>query len=237
VTGRAAWRWHRVCSPSQKTKRKWEYFEAARRRIRPGSLISLNLSCILRHSVSPTLTTYISILFPAKNGDPPCPLTSSSTSPSCAIRLSPFPHSFLHRPLTHAAYLLISSFPPAILRPTAENKHASNRFPCLMTVPKTGTDAMSAFDEDDDDHSSDTSSNLTEIGSQEFPSFFVERDNRLFPSHGGPSYPFPVDGHEQNVRLFGSSSLPRFHTCFSSPRSTYSSSDCGSRIKWDSYSE
>lgn len=63
---------------------------------------------------------------------------------------------------------------------------------------------------DDDDHSSDTSSILTEIGSQDFPNYFFERDNRLFPSqrlfpsHGDlfPSYPFPVDGHEQNVRVF-----------------------------------
>ena len=52
---------------------------------------------------------------------------------------------------------------------------------------------------DEDDRSSDTSSILTEIGSQEFPTYFVERDHRLFPSHGGPSYPFPIDGHEQKV--------------------------------------
>lgn len=63
---------------------------------------------------------------------------------------------------------------------------------------------------DDDDYSSDTSSILTEIGSQDFPEYFFERDNRLFPSkrlfpsHGDPypSYPFPVDGREQNVRVF-----------------------------------
>lgn len=54
--------------------------------------------------------------------------------------------------------------------------------------------------DDDEDHLSDTSSILTEIGSQEFPRFFVERDDRLFPSHGDPPYPFPVDGHEQQVR-------------------------------------
>lgn len=55
---------------------------------------------------------------------------------------------------------------------------------------------------DDDDDRSDTSSILTEIGSEEFPLFFVERDDRLFPSHGDPPYPFPVDGYEQNVRYF-----------------------------------
>jgi len=63
---------------------------------------------------------------------------------------------------------------------------------------------------DDDDRSSDTSSNLTEIGSQEFPGYFVERDHRLFPSHGGPSYPFPVDGHEQNVCFFRLNPSPPF---------------------------
>lgn len=52
--------------------------------------------------------------------------------------------------------------------------------------------------DDDEDHLSDTSSTLTEVGSQEFPRFFAERDNRLFPSHGDPPYPFPVDGDEQN---------------------------------------
>lgn len=61
---------------------------------------------------------------------------------------------------------------------------------------------MPAFNDDDEECFSDTSSSLTEIGSQEFPSFFVERDHRLFPSHGDSSYPFPVDGHEQNVRVF-----------------------------------
>ena len=63
---------------------------------------------------------------------------------------------------------------------------------------------------DDDDYSSDTSSNLTEIDSQDFPKYFFEHHNRLFPSqrlfpsHGDlyPSYPFPVDGHEQNVCVF-----------------------------------
>jgi len=52
--------------------------------------------------------------------------------------------------------------------------------------------------DDDEDNLSDTSSILTEIGSQEFPGFFVERDDRLFPSHGDPPYPLPVDGHEQH---------------------------------------
>ena len=71
-------------------------------------------------------------------------------------------------------------------------------------------DRMKFDDDNDDDEErfSDTSSSLTEIGSQEFPSFFVERDHRLFPSHGDSSYPFPVDGHEQNVSVFRSGSRP-----------------------------
>jgi len=49
---------------------------------------------------------------------------------------------------------------------------------------------------DDDDAASDASSELTELDREEFPAYFVERDGRLFPSHGGP-YPLPVDGLEQ----------------------------------------
>lgn len=51
---------------------------------------------------------------------------------------------------------------------------------------------------DDDDHS-DTSSEITEIDSAEFPQFFQERNGRLFHSHGGSPYPLPVDAPEQNV--------------------------------------
>jgi hypothetical protein len=50
-----------------------------------------------------------------------------------------------------------------------------------------------------DDDESDTSS-IIEIRQDEFPDYFVERDGRLFPSHGGP-YLLPVDGHEQRVRF------------------------------------
>jgi len=78
-----------------------------------------------------------------------------------------------------------------------------------MAVVNTNPDArhepggMLASDEG---HRSLDTSSLIEISSQEFPTYFVKRDHRLFPSHGGrhggPSYPFPVDGHEQNVRFF-----------------------------------
>ncbi|KAF9649570.1 S-adenosyl-L-methionine-dependent methyltransferase [Thelephora ganbajun] len=93
-------------------REKWEYFEAARRGFCSCWLIWLKLSCILRHSVSPVLARYISILFPAKKMET----------------------------------LLV----------------------LLHHLPETL---------DDDDYLSDTSSILTEID---------------------PSYPFPVDGREQN---------------------------------------
>ncbi|KAI0314878.1 hypothetical protein OF83DRAFT_1134843 [Amylostereum chailletii] len=51
-------------------------------------------------------------------------------------------------------------------------------------------------DMDVDDAASDTSSNLTEIGSLEFPEYFEQRGERLFHSHGRSKYPFPVDGPE-----------------------------------------
>lgn len=87
---------------------------------------------------------------------------------------------------------------------------------------KTNADARHGSVLDDDDSLSDTSSILTEIGSQDFPRYFFEHDNRLFPSyrlfpsHGEPypSYPFPVDGPEQNVRVFWLPPSP-------SPVSTY----------------
>ena len=55
---------------------------------------------------------------------------------------------------------------------------------------------------DSDDDSSDTSSVLTQIGNDEFPSHFIEREGRLFHSHGSLPYPLPVDGEEQAVRVF-----------------------------------
>ena len=66
----------------------------------------------------------------------------------------------------------------------------------LSTVYRKGSSST-----DLGDFLSDTSSILTEIGSQNFPGYFVERGDRLFPSHGDPdpSYPFPVDVYEQNV--------------------------------------
>jgi hypothetical protein len=55
-----------------------------------------------------------------------------------------------------------------------------------------------SFDDDDPfDHYS--TAGLVELGSNEFPAYFVERDDRLFHSHGNLPYPLPVDTHEQQV--------------------------------------
>jgi hypothetical protein len=50
-----------------------------------------------------------------------------------------------------------------------------------------------------DDGLSDASSEVTELGSDDFPASFEERDGRLFHSHGGLPYPLPVDTSEQEV--------------------------------------
>jgi len=147
------------------------------------------------HSPTPRQSGPNQIYFgfiPRKNDHSPCPLTSSSR---CAIPLSPLPSHFpsLTPTLTHHR----------------EQAREMDRSPSPMAVT-TNADPRhepAPDDEDDDDSLSDTSSTLTEIASQEFPNFFLERDNRLFPSyhlfpsHGGPSYPFPVDGPELNVRV------------------------------------
>lgn len=101
---------------------------------------------------------------------------------------------------------------------TVETNHKTPHMPVSDRVSASGHD----------DCSSDTSSNLTEINSEEFPAYFVERDDRLFSSHGCPSYPFPVDGHEQNVRLFRLSPDCHVRTHTSSPRRTCSLNLCGS---------
>ncbi|KAI0056846.1 S-adenosyl-L-methionine-dependent methyltransferase [Artomyces pyxidatus] len=47
-----------------------------------------------------------------------------------------------------------------------------------------------------DDNASDSSSNLTEVRSCEFPAYFKEHAGRLFHFHGISPYPLPVDGYE-----------------------------------------
>lgn len=69
---------------------------------------------------------------------------------------------------------------------------------------------------DSDDGSSDTSSILTQLGNDEFPSHFVEFEGRLFHSHGELPYPLPVDGEEQAVSSSISSmpfllKIPMYH--------------------------
>lgn len=113
-------------------------------------------------------------------------------------------------------YPSLSPFPIYIPNFVGPNSHLdlerkaerTSRIPHFSMAVITSADARHGPALDDDDWLSDTSSILTEIGSQDFPKYFLERDNRLFPSrrlfpsHGEPypSYPFPVDGHEQNVR-------------------------------------
>lgn len=65
-----------------------------------------------------------------------------------------------------------------------------------MSISFFDLTADSEADVNNDDAESDTSS-IIEIRQDEYPAYFLERDGRLFPSHGGP-YPLPVDGHEQS---------------------------------------
>lgn len=51
--------------------------------------------------------------------------------------------------------------------------------------------------EPEEDGLSDASSVLTQLGNDEFPRHFTEREGRLFHAHGGSPYPMPVDGGEQ----------------------------------------
>ena len=70
------------------------------------------------------------------------------------------------------------------------------------------SDSDCARDEDEDMSASsagsdlsDASSDVTELDQSEFPSYFEERNGRLFHSHGSSPYPLPVDTHEQQVCL------------------------------------
>ncbi|KAL0952635.1 hypothetical protein HGRIS_006881 [Hohenbuehelia grisea] len=63
-------------------------------------------------------------------------------------------------------------------------------------------DSLGNAEDDEDDPAAysdldDNMSALTELNEDEFPSYFAERDGRLFHSHGSSPYPLPVDGHEQ----------------------------------------
>lgn len=58
---------------------------------------------------------------------------------------------------------------------------------------------------------SDTSSDVTELDTTDFPSYFQERNGHLFHSHGSSPYPLPVDAAEQQVR---SAPRPPCHLAF-----------------------
>ena len=62
----------------------------------------------------------------------------------------------------------------------------------------------------DEEIHSDTSSELIELQSDEFPRYFVERNGRLFHSHGRSPYPLPVDAAEQHVRHL---LIEAYHDC------------------------
>ena len=53
-------------------------------------------------------------------------------------------------------------------------------------------------DDDDDQSTEGDSRSVTELGSDEFPSYFIERGARLFSSNQTP-YLLPVDAREQEV--------------------------------------
>ncbi|GBE86850.1 hypothetical protein SCP_1000920 [Sparassis crispa] len=63
--------------------------------------------------------------------------------------------------------------------------------------PNSGDDSGDGPDLSQEDARSDTSSEITELRTEEFPDYFQERGNRLFHSHGRSPYPLPVDAHEQ----------------------------------------
>lgn len=77
----------------------------------------------------------------------------------------------------------------------------------ILSPNITSAPDVEQFDEDSDsdDTASDTSSVLTEIDQDDFASYFVERDGRLFPSSTLMVYPLPIDGHEQSVSFFPAS--------------------------------
>lgn len=89
---------------------------------------------------------------------------------------------------------------PTILR------HFSNHPAMHLHVMNNNSDSDN-LDSDDDaslqSDYSDTSSDVTQLDGTDFPTYFRERDGRLFHSHGNAPYPLPVDAPEQQVRAPG----------------------------------
>lgn len=66
---------------------------------------------------------------------------------------------------------------------------------CQSTISDSGSDTSDEIAS----NWSDSSSDVTELEQDEFPTYFVERNGRLFHSHGSSPYPLPVDAAEQQV--------------------------------------
>ena len=76
----------------------------------------------------------------------------------------------------------------------------------ILLIPPPNADSDSGSDNADEtasvwSGSSDTSSDVTEVDQDEIPTYFQERNGRLFHHHGTSPYPLPVDGYEQRVRF------------------------------------
>lgn len=82
----------------------------------------------------------------------------------------------------------------SLLRPSA-------RVSLSFNMANVHPNDVGAYPPPEDDAQS-TSSDLTELDPEDFPTYFYERGGRLFHSHGRSPYPLPVDADEQHVRTF-----------------------------------
>lgn len=99
------------------------------------------------------------------------------------------PPAFMTDPAAIAGFLQVGAHPHVHAVHNINNGAAQ-----ALTVPPDEHDV------EDDDGASDASSDVTELGNEDFPRYFDERAGRLFHSHGiSSSYSFPVDGTEWKV--------------------------------------
>ncbi|KAF7369788.1 Secondary metabolism regulator laeA [Mycena venus] len=103
----------------------------------------------------------------------------------------------------------VKSFPwvvielrPSVLRPLSHRQFLS--FETMVPVPSdddpqdTSSDSDEAFDRETSFPGAEAEDpEFEELTSEDFPTYFSERDGRLFHSHGGSPYPLPVDTREQ----------------------------------------